>query len=83
MKKAPPEAGPKASRKTVTKHYTRSPPVLQISPAAAASAARLHRLRFDYDCWNALGRPDRMPQPRDFGLNLADHQPGQVLWGST
>ncbi len=52
MKKAPPEAGPKASRKTVTKHYT-------------------------------IGRPDRMPQPRDFGLNLADHQPGQVLWGST
>ena len=83
MKKAPPKAGPKAASERSKKHYTRSLSVPQISPAALASLACLQRLRFGYDCWNALGRPDRMPQPRDFGLNLADHQPGQVLWGST
>ncbi len=79
MRKAPPKAGPKAASERSKKHYKR----LQISPAALASLACLQRLRFGYDCWNALGRPDRMPQPRDFRLNLADHEPGQVLWGST
>ena len=84
MRKGPAGAGPKASRtKKCTTHYKRSLPVLQISPAALASLACLQRLRFGYDCWNALGRPDWMPQPRDFGLNLADHHPAQVLWGST
>ncbi len=52
----------------------------QISPTAVESLACLQRLRFGYDCWNALGRPDRVPQPRDFGLALPPLPPHEVWW---
>ena len=66
-----------------SKHSNTAPlSLLQISPAAVASLACLQRLRFDYDCWNALGRPDRMPQPSDFGLNLPPLNSVEVLWRS-
>ena len=63
MKKAPPEAGPKASRKTVTKQYTRSLPVLQISPAAIASLSCLARFRYSFDVCMTLGYPNADGSP--------------------
>ena len=54
----------------------------QVAPAAVTSLARLQRLRFDYDCWDAVGHSYPMPQPSDFALDLPDLEPHQVLWGS-
>ena len=40
---------------------------------------RLTQLRCAIDKWAADGRFGRLPQPRDFGLNLPDLRPDEVI----
>ena len=75
--------GPEAAKKKSHKQYSTPRHFPKIAPTAVESAARLQRFRFSLTCWNALGRPDRMPQPSDFGLCLRPLQPHEVLWGAT
>ena len=73
---------PQASKKKAHKQDSTPLDSRQVAPAAVTSLARLQRLRFDYDCWDAVGRSYPMPQPSDFALDLPDLEPHQVQWGS-
>ena len=74
-----PGDGPVAQKQKQTQH-TPASPRLQTHPIAEATLDRMARFRRDLDHWHASGRVDRLPQPADFGLNLAPLDPVEVLW---
>ena len=85
MRTAAPGCGPGATEVVGDKnkqHPLHTLPPLRLQARHQASLDRLARYRAAIDHWRTSSAEGPMPQPRDFGINLPDLDPAQVLWGA-